>query len=470
MSKLPDNTLSHFVWRYRYLPTEDSSTPKYMYSMVDHFLNAPGHTKNVKAFRGSGKSINTCILALDRVTNGDRSFVMIVCDTMTQAEALIDDIKTLVDDGTLPVTLTRSVTGKLEFDVDGQPAAIYGVGAGMSLRGRKFKRMRSDLVVTDDLVNDASSMNKVRRDRLNRWLYKVLKPSMNPESELWNVGTPLNADDVFMRQCAAFPESTLEIPLDKGVWPDKFTDEWIERTRQEYADNGMLAAWKQEMELVLVDDETSVFEVRKIKTCVESETPKLTFFCTLDGAFSEQDGADYSAFTILGIDEKKNWFVWTYAMKDNPQAVIHKLFELHSKFQFNTVGIEKGQFLLSMKVEVERLQSDYQQFFTVQPLNTAGSKLARIKALAPVVNSGRMTLVDTGKDTERLYEQFELTDNEACKAGTDDQIDSCCQLLQLQLHYSEPIDYTRDDYIIYDDSDELFDEEIETDFGGDVFN
>ncbi len=455
-------TIEHFVWRYRYLPKEPNSTPKHMYRIVDHLLSGVGSTKNVKAFRGSGKSINTCILGLDRVSTGVRRFIMIVSDTMTQAEALIDDIRSLVEDGTLPIVVTRSVAGKIEFVVNGLPCAIYGVGAGMSLRGRKFNRMRADLVITDDLVNDASSMNKVRRDRLSRWMYKVLKPSMNPNSELWNVGTPLNADDVFMRMCKNYPEATIEVPLEEDTWVDRFTPEWVKRTKQEYIDNGMLAAWKQEMELILVDDETAIFDVKKIKTCVDSDTPKLTFFCTLDGAFSERDGADYSAFTVLGIDEHGSWFVWTYAMKDNPQKVIAKLFELHSKFGFNTVGIEKGQFLLSMKVEVERLQVDYQQFFGVQELHTNGSKLARVKALAPVVNSGRLTLVDTGEDTERLYEQFELTDNEAIKSGTDDQIDSCCQMLQLDLHYSEPVEYSRDDYMdaMMDD-----DEEYEPNYG-----
>ena len=443
-----DATLSHFYWRYKYLPHEDNNTPRYMYDIVEHFNTAPGYTKNVKAFRGSGKSINTCILALDKVINGDVRFCMIVSDTMTQAESLIDDIRTLIEESTLAVEVVRMVSGKIELKVNGQHRAIYGVGAGMSLRGRKFKKMRVELVILDDLVNDASSMNKVRRDRLSRWLYKVLKPSMNPDSELWNVGTPLNDDDIYMRLTKAYPEATLEIPLNESAWPDRFTPEWIERNKEEYKKQGMLSAWKQEMELVLVDSETAVFDMKKMHTTDEGSIPEgLTYFCTLDGAFSEKDGADFSAFTVLGIDVDMNWYVWTYAMKSTPQAVISKLFELHSRFGFNTVGIEKGQFLLSMRVEVERLQVDYQQFFSVAELSTTGSKLSRIKALSPVVNSGRMTIIDTGEDAERLMEQFELISYDSINSGHDDQIDSCCQLLQMELYYND--DYaepTREDY------------------------
>ena len=416
--------------------------------MVEHFNEAPGFTKNVKAFRGSGKSINTCILALDKVINGDVRFCMIVSDTMTQAESLIDDIRTLIEESTLKVEVVRMVAGKIELKVNGQHRAIYGVGAGMSLRGRKFKKMRVQLVITDDLVNDASSMNKVRRDRLSRWLYKVLKPSMNPDSELWNVGTPLNDDDVFMRLTKAYPEATLEVPLDESSWPDRFTPEWIVRNKQEYKDQGMLSAWKQEMELVLVDSETAVFDMKQMRTIGEEEAPSdLTYFCTLDGAFSEKDGADYSAFTVLGLDKDNNWYVWTFAMKSNPQDVISKLFELQARFNFNAVGIEKGQFLLSMRVEVERLQIDYQQFFSVVELSTTGSKLSRIKALSPVVNSGRMTIVDNGEDAERLIEQFELVSYDSINSGHDDQIDSCCQLLQMDLYYNDDyVEPTREDY------------------------
>ncbi len=416
--------------------------------MVEHFNEAPGFTKNVKAFRGSGKSINTCILALDKVINGDVRFCMIVSDTMTQAESLIDDIRTLIEESTLKVEVVRMVAGKIELKVNGQHRAIYGVGAGMSLRGRKFKKMRVELVITDDLVNDASSMNKVRRDRLSRWLYKVLKPSMNPDSELWNVGTPLNDDDVFMRLTKAYPEATLEVPLDESSWPDRFTPEWIVRNKQEYKDQGMLSAWKQEMELVLVDSETAVFDMKQMRTIGEEEAPSdLTYFCTLDGAFSEKDGADYSAFTVLGLDKDNNWYVWTFAMKSNPQDVISKLFELQARFNFNAVGIEKGQFLLSMRVEVERLQIDYQQFFSVVELSTTGSKLSRIKALSPVVNSGRMTIVDNGEDAERLIEQFELVSYDSINSGHDDQIDSCCQLLQMDLYYNDDyVEPTREDY------------------------
>jgi len=257
------DTINHFFWRYKNLPLEENQTPRYMYDMVEHYLSGSSYIKNIKAFRGSGKSINTCILALERVASGLNRFVMIVSDTMTQAEALIADILTLIEDGNNDIVISRSVVGRIEFNINGNAACIMGVGAGMSLRGRKFKRMRADLVITDDLMNDAVALNILRMNRLSRWVYKVLMPSMSPAAELWNVGTPLNDGDIFMSMCKT--HGSLDIPLTDDAWSDRFSPEWIAAKKKEYKDAGMLSAWKQEMELVLVDDENKVFSMNRIK-------------------------------------------------------------------------------------------------------------------------------------------------------------------------------------------------------------
>ena len=253
--------------------------------------------------------------------------------------------------------------------------------------------------------------------------------------------------DPFMTLVAAF--GSYKIPLSEKSFPDRFTPEYIARKKEQYVKLGQMRDWHREMELKLTDSETAIFDMTKLRYIDPASVPVgLTYFCTLDGAFSEKDAADKSAFTVLGIDSDGNWYVWSYAMRATPQEVIHKLFELHSQFGFNEVGIEKGAFLLSMKVEVDRLQLDYQQYFSVAELSTTGSKISRMKALTPVINSGRLTVVDTGEDAEELVEQIELTDDTGCAAKHDDNLDSMCQLLQMNLYYSEDSNYspTREDY------------------------
>jgi len=445
-----ESTIAHFIWKHRYFPDLDSSNAKFHYRMVQHFQEATpdDNTRCVRAFRGSAKSATACFLALHRCEAPGAYFTMIVSATATLAEGLISDIKNMILSSNLPYIIVRSVANEIQIRYQGKDYYILGVGSGAALRGTKRGSRRADLILTDDLMTMEVSQNKVRRDRLTRWYYADLRPSLDPMvGILWSVGTPMVQGDIFDILVQNNP--TLDIPLNYKAWPDRFTRKYIDETKKEYADIGMLSEYKREFELIMVDAENAVFDINKVSTIGEASVPEgLTYFCTLDGAFSEKDAADYSAFTVLGIDVHGKWYIWSYAMKATPQEVIHKLFELHRQFGFYEVGIEKGQFLLSMKVEIERLQIDNQQYFSVAELSTTGSKIARIKALAPVINGRRMTIVDTGKDAELLMEQIELTSNEACVATHDDHIDSLCQLLQMNLYYDEDGGYTptREDY------------------------
>jgi len=416
-----------------------------MYEMVDHYLNTSSDIVNIKAFRGSGKSINTVILALYLVATGRKRYVLIVSDTAHQAEALIADIQSLVDESGLGLKVERSITGEIELVVDGRSSYIVGKGAGSSMRGIKRGRMRPDLVITDDLMNDMVAQNRLRSERLKRWVFQVLMPSMEPGAPLWNVGTPLSQGDVFSYMCDNYP--TLEIPISDDVWPDRFPPEWIDRKRDEYSKAGMLRAWKSEYELILTDSETRVFDTSRINVVDESSLPgSLSWYCTLDGAFSEAQSADYSAFAVVGIDAYGRWYVAPYGLRSGIDRVIDRLFELQSRYGFLEAGIEKGSFRLAVQHEIERRMIDYQQYFTVNELNTTGSKISRIKALVPVVNGGRLTIVDTGEDAELLMEQLELTDSTACLASHDDHLDALCQMIQMPLHYNEGAIPTREDY------------------------
>jgi len=452
MSKfIPSNdTIEHFIWRYKYF-NEDNNTPLFHYKMVDYYLNdGSSYIKAIKAFRGSAKTTNSCYLALHRIEEKDSYYTLIVSDTMTQAESIVADISSMVRDSNVPYQIIRDVVGELQLRYKGKDYYIVAKGAGSSLRGIKRNRKRPDLIILDDIINDEICQNKLRIDRLNRWFFKALLPSLHPSGSVWAVGTPLSQNDLFMLLCNNYGSLNIPIHHDmKSNWKDRFSDEWIKSKKDEYKNNGMIREWKQEYELILTDDESRIFDVSKIKTIDESsiDANDFTWFITLDGAFSEKDSADYSAFIVNGIDRLGNWFIYPFQMRGVPQNVVDKLFELVQKFNVNIVGIEKGQFLLSMKRDIETKQLDYQQYFSVEELSTSGSKLARIKALSSVINSGLVTIIDTGEPAETLIEQISLVDNISINSTHDDLVDALAQQLQLQHYFSqsEPTDYS--DYI-----------------------
>lgn len=443
--KPSDLTLSHMVWRKRYF-TEDNKTPIFHYRILDHYYATDSYIKPVKAFRGSAKSTNTCYTALHRAENPDAHYTLIISDTATQAEQLVADISDMLRESSLPYTVVRDVNGEIELEYNGSKYFIVGKGAGSSMRGIKRNRKRPDLIILDDIINDELVMNRLRVDRLNRWFYKALLPSLSPDGEIYAVGTPLSQNDLFMHLCSL--HSTIEIPLTDDAWPDRFSPEWIENKKAEYTRAGMLREYKQEFELILTDRDTQLFNMDKVRFVSEDDMPSdLTWFMTCDLAFSEKDSADYSALVCNGIDADGNWYVFPTQGRWKPSETANKIFELVNRFSILDVGIEAGASMIAVQEHLEQLQLDYQNYFNIIELKHGGkSKISRVSALEPVVNANRLNIIDNGTDAEALVEQMELTDSHSVMATHDDLVDSLAYMVQMNLYHTQQNTYTREDY------------------------
>ena len=447
MSYVPSPaTLDHMIWRKTYF-TEDNKTPLFHYKMLDHYFTSQSYIKPIKAFRGSAKSTNTCYVGLHRCESVDAHYTLIVSDTATQAEALVADISDMLTDGRLPYEVIRDVAGEIELLYMGKRYFLVGKGAGSSMRGIKRNRRRPDLIILDDIINDELIMNRLRVERLNRWFYKALLPSLDPDGEIYAVGTPLSQNDLFMKLCSL--HDTVEFPLDENVWPDRFSPEWIARKEQEYRDAGMLGAFKQEFQLILTDSDTQMFNMDKVRFVSEVDLPKdLTWFMTCDLAFSEKDSADYSALVCVGIDSKGRWYVYATQGRWKPSETASEIFRLVSKFKILDVGIEQGSALMAVGEHLNTLMLEYQSYFNVIELKHGGrAKLSRVAALEPVVNAGRLILIDNGKDAEELTDQLELTTVDGILAKHDDLVDALAYMVQMNLYHSERPEYSREEYM-----------------------
>jgi len=436
-----DTTLDHIIWRKTYFK-EDNVTPLFHYRMLDHYFTSPDYIKPVKAFRGSAKSTNTCYVALHRVEKETAHYTLIISDTAAQAESLVADISDMLRESALPYEVIRDVSGEIELRYKGKRYFIVAKGAGASMRGIKRGRKRPDLIILDDIVNDQLVMNRLRIMRLNRWFYKALLPSLDPNGEIYAVGTPLNNGDLFMHLCGL--HGTLEIPLTYTAWPDRFSEEWIRRKKAEYDKAGMLRAYKQEFDLVLSDAETQLFDMDKVSYITEDEIPdNLTWYLTADLAISQNSAADYSAFTCIGVSSKGYWYVYSSQGRLRPSESAAEVFRLVNKFSILNVGVEQGATYLAMSEHLDALMADYQTFFYVDELKHGGvNKHARVKSLEPLVNSGKLIIIDNGDAAEALTEQLEMTDNESINSTHDDLIDALSYGTQMVPRYIEELPNT----------------------------
>jgi phage terminase large subunit-like protein len=124
------------------------------------------------------------------------------------------------------------------------------------------------------------------------------------------------------------------------------------------------------------------------------------------------------------------------------------------------VHIEGGASYMAVIEHLEKLRLEYQSYFNVIEMSHLGkSKISRISALEPVVNAGRLIIVDVGDTSEQLVEQMELTTAEGCSAGHDDILDATSMAVRANLYYNgERVTNSRDEYLDamepqYEDSD-----------------
>ena len=102
----------------------------------------------------------------------NRSYVLVVSDTITQATQFLGDIKRELSDNERLIRLfkVKEFIKDTEDDViiafeDGHEARISAKGSEQKLRGLKWRNKRPDLIVGDDLENDEIVLNPERRNK-----------------------------------------------------------------------------------------------------------------------------------------------------------------------------------------------------------------------------------------------------------------------------------------------------------------
>ena len=453
MSKyIPEGiTLEFMIWRMKYLPEHENKTPVTHYKMIDYYTNIdPNGIGMIQCHRGLGKTQLGMEFSLFCICEGYEKYVLFVGGTQDLSNDIVGSASLLAAD--IPnISVKRSVEGVLEIvNVNGDDAFMVAKSTGSKLRGiAKGKvRQRPTAIVLDDIVDDQLVMNRLRMNRANSWVTSALLPTLVPGGRVFGSGTPMHSSDPFMTLSNNF--GSFKIPLSNKSFPDRFTPEYINHKKDQYKKLGQLRDFKREFELVLTDSETQLFDMKKIKFIDEENIPpNLTWFMSCDLAFSEKDGADYSAFTCVGMSEVGEWYVYPSQGRYKPSMAANKIFELATRFHILDIGIETGSSFIAVNEHLQQMMLDNQQYFNIVELKHGGkSKISRVSALEPVVNARRMVIIDNGEAAEALTEQMELTDSLAIASKNDDLVDALAYMINMNTYYDgdSNVEYTREDY------------------------
>lgn len=389
--------------------------------------------------RGHAKSTVTDLVYLAWVIVYKKSkFILLCSDTYSQATLFLDALKSELESNDMLKQFYGDLVSKqwAEDEIVSNGIMIKAIGAGMKVRGLKYRESRPDLIIVDDLENDDLVNSKERREKLERWFNGALVPSMGKDGRLVMIGTILHYDSLMAKVLSEdkykdFNKKTYKAISDgKALWPEHLNLLELEKIKREYTENGYGYLFYQEYQNDPVSDENRKFKIEKLKHYEEKdlENKAVRCFISIDRAYSADKTADYTGIIINRVDYDNNWYIRSERFKGTESELIEKIFDLKDYFKPVKIGIEQKAFEYTIKPALKEEMSKRNKFFTVEELKDAGnSKIRRIEGLLPRYEMGTIHFLRT--DTDLIDELIRFP-----KGANDDLIDALAYQLQLSVH------------------------------------
>ncbi len=270
-----------------------------------------------------------------------------------------------------------------------------------------------DLIIADDLVARENVQTPEQRAKVKDYINSLMA-LLEPQGELWVVGTRWSQDDAYGDLLeegiwdplirSAYTDSSRTAP----IFPEKFTLEKLQFLRNKLGPT-LFSCWFLNDP---ISQEAADFKKEWIKFYAPGTPHPSTLYLSVDPAHSLSSDADYSAFIVAGMFQNKTIRVVDYVRRRVvPSDLVNIVFELVDKWKLHRIGIETFAFQKTLKYEIQRKQKETGKFFSIDELgrkNTGRgepilSKEARIRRLQPYFEQG---LIELRSDMQVLVDEL----------------------------------------------------------------
>ena len=408
-------------------------------------------------------------------------------DTVGQSIQFLGDIKReLIDNEDLRNLFgIRELVKDTEDDLicvmdDDHLFRIQAKGAEQKLRGLKWKNMRPDLIICDDLENEEIVMNKDRRLKFKRWFYGALIPCTSNTGKIRVVGTILHLDSLLenlmpsallktikdghkfliREDLKEYTESKLPWKsvkyrahtddFSRLLWPEMKTIESFRMMKEDYARQGLSDVYSQE-QLNIPLDETDTFFRRQdfAPMRVDDKKRKMVYYATCDLAVSQSQRADYSAFAIGGMDEDGRLHC-VHMIRERMDAlqIVDTMMMLQKIYKPVIFGVESGTIQKAIGPYLNEEMLKRGEFISIALLSPSADKLTRARSIQARMRSGACRF---DKEAD-WYQTFEDELLRFPRDKHDDQVDAWAYLgLMLDRMWEAPTQQQEDeeDYLAF---------------------
>lgn len=438
-----------------------SASPECHYEWWKLFCD-PHDRVAIAAPRGHAKTTAlTHTYTLAAVLFRERSYVVIVSDTITQAVQFLGDIKKELMENEQIKSLFKinSFLKEAEDDVivlcdDGHKFRISAKGSEQKVRGLKWDNKRPDLIVCDDLENDEIVMNKERRMKFKRWFYGALLPCRSKDGIVRYVGTILHNDAMLESLMPKRNEkytvvedlktySTRPRPawkavkyrahtpsFDKILWHDRYSKDYFVDKREEYVNQGLPDVYSQEYLNVPLDESLAYFKRLDFKDLSENDRDMMkqkdwkrhfNFYIGTDLAVSVKEVSDWSAFIVGAVDQNGTLCVVdVIRARMDAREIVETLMALQRSYDPVCISMEKGQIEKAIGPFLRERMVETDTWPTLLPLAPSVDKLTRARSIQARMRAGQ---VKFDKQADWFYD---LEDEAVIfpRGKHDDQVDA----------------------------------------------
>lgn len=393
--------------------------------------------------RGHAKSTSiTFACVLCEALFGEASFFVILTATEELVKNFINELKKELHENDqiredfAPEFLKETETELVVRCANGV-FRVLGKGAEQKIRGIKWRGMRPDRVIGDDLETDESVENPDRRRKFMKWFQNALLQVGSRKTKYRIVGTILHLDSMLERllnsklwlslRYAAHNADFSEI-----LWPEMFPRERLLSIRSEFADNGNLEGYSMEYLNNPVDASSALFKQNWLRPMLEEDfrffqvKKGRTFYVSGDLAISKQSHADYTAIGVAGVGPDGLWhLVDVRRGRFDTLEIIEILFDLQKIYDPAMFLIEGGTIEKAITPVLNAEMRRRHLYLNMVPVSqpTANNKIARAKGVTSQLRAGQWRF-----DKESSwYADFEDEILRFPKSKNDDQVDFMSQ-------------------------------------------
>lgn len=284
-------------------------------------------------------------------------------------------------------------------------------------------------IIADDLVNSENSATRYQAEKVIDWWRKSLS-LLNPNGIMLIIGTRWTYYELY-----AYLLEELSHRIDSYIrgaynedgsfyFPERYNEEKLKELK-EYHGSYLFSSFYLNSP---VDKDSALIKKSHIKY-FKDKPEGLNVFSACDPAFSQSEGADYSAIVTVGVDKDSNWYVlevrrgkWTVT------ELINNLFSVYDRFSPISMSIEvigQSQGILSPIRAEEEKRKKYLPLMEIKsrpPLE----KETRIRAeLQPRFENGKVFIKKNMEELETELLHFP-------HSRYDDVIDSLCDIATLE--------------------------------------